>query len=329
MVSITLLLNVLIKYNNIRKAEAHQTKRSPSQKPAYLMIICYFILTSSASFFHAFIRTNALTRISDDQFTDIQCNIGFLFSYLMYYSSVALLYFIFIWRINTVLNSTAYAYPPGLSWSLYSCIAIMTLLWWFNVIYHSVNAKWGTMTHHDVSICVNFLSDIDDSAAQFSSILAMTTAIFHLAMNSILLLMFVRGLWSINKLFIKVYVSEHCDAANQNRGISIVLDQRKTGNKPSSQSNKASDQQVSHILKLHDLIKKQTILVTISAISSVILWILAMVNDWFYLQIYWDVAINSICVWFMLGSSQRYWTFCTKTCMRCFYLKENVILAQQ
>ena len=337
-VSSILLTNVVIKYNIIRKS---QSKNASSQKSAYLMVIIYLIFTSIASFSYAFIRTNAFTRISNDQFTNIQCGIGYLLSYLFFYSSMALLYIIFIWRIHTTLKESAYRYHSCILCSLYLSIFIMTVSWWSNVIYNFIKAEWGILAHHGVSICVNFMIDTEDLAGPIFSVLALATAIFHFVMNSLLLIMFVRGLWSINKLFIKVYVKEYCNVEldedtnssshfRKQPSISVVLEQctMNDGEVSVSRSRKESTENARHILRLYDLVKKQTILVSISVISSVLLWILVLINDWFSLQIYWDVAINAICIWLMLGSSQKYWTFCTKTGMRCCYLKENIIFGQ-
>ena len=328
-----LLIDVLHKYHSITKSKC---KNASSKKQAYLMIICYFIFTSLASFSYAFVRTNAFTRIQNKQFTNIQCSIGYLMSYLFFYSSMSVLYVIFVWRIHTTLKESAYGYHPYILKALYTFIAIMTILWLFNAIYDSIKAEWRILSHHGVSMCANFVTDYDDYAASLFAAIALMTAIFHFVMNSVLLLMFVKGLWSINKLFIKVYVKEHihCNSTKDpadtdsdqsdhessvrtaNMNMNIVLD------------NLQSVQSAKHILLLYDLIKKQTILVSISVISSVALWSLNLENNWFSLQIYWDVALNGICLWLMLGSSQKYWKLCTKTCARCCYLKENAIFSQ-
>ena len=161
-VSFILLINVSIKYNKIRKS-----RDASFQKRAYLMVIIYLILTLLSSSTYALVRTNSLTRIKNDQFTDIQCGIGFIVSYLLYHSSVALLYGIFIWRIKTTLKSSAYE---------------LTI------------AKWGLISYQGVSFCGNFVINLTG--------IALISFIYHVVMNVILLSMFVKGLWSINRLFI-------------------------------------------------------------------------------------------------------------------------------
>mmetsp|Transcript_110 Transcript_110/g.91 ORF Transcript_110/g.91 Transcript_110/m.91 type:complete len:161 (-) Transcript_110:139-621(-) len=75
------------------------------------------------------------------------------------------------------------------------------------------------------------------------------------------------------------------------------------------------------MIQLHHLIKKQAILVIIVVISSMILWVSTIfINDWFSVLITWDILINAICCWLMMGSSNKYWLWCAKKgCFRCCY----------
>ena len=62
--------------------------RKTKSKTAYLMVLIYLILISLASFSYTFIRTNAVTRIENNQFTEYQCAIGFVMQYCSYYVSM-------------------------------------------------------------------------------------------------------------------------------------------------------------------------------------------------------------------------------------------------
>ena len=72
------------------------------------------------------------------------------------------------------------------------------------------------------------------------------------------------------------------------------------------------------IVKLHNLIKKQSILAFIAIISSLFLWGgSAYYPEFFLLQYGWDILINSICTWLMMNTSQKYWIFFKTYCCCC------------
>ena len=78
--------------------------------------------------------------------------------------------------------------------------------------------------------------------------------------------------------------------------------------------------EVQRILSLHNLIKKQTILVCIATVSTILLWIGAAIYGAILLQGGWDTIVNSVCVWMMLDTSKRYWKICKKygLCWCCY-----------
>merc|ERR1712217_595832 len=86
---------------------------------------------------------------------------------------------------------------------------------------------------------------------------------------------------------------------------------------------KESKSQAKFILTLYGLIKKQTILVAISAASSVVLWALIIVDDMNSSLVHWDLIVNALCIWLMLASSNSYWKCCTKTLLWPWYRKEH------
>ena len=195
-----LFLNVAFKYHNVRISGS---KTLSSKKISYCMVLLYLMLTSLASLSYAFIRTNAFTRIKNHQFTKYQCTVGYLMSYLSYYLSVGLLFIIFVWRIHITLKESAYGYHPSVIKFLYLVITLMDASFCISIIYNVIKAEWKIVAHDHVSMCINFVSDVDDLAFQIFSYNALFMNIFHLIMNPVLLIMFVKGLWSINRLFIK------------------------------------------------------------------------------------------------------------------------------
>ena len=334
-----LLLNVSYKYHTLYKECKAKAK---AQKKAYFLVFLYLSFITLGSFAHAVIRTNIITRIDSNQWTKIQCAIGYSMSYHLYYLSLGVLYIIFIYRVNTTLSESIYAYHPYISYTFYSIIIIMDIWWCSNVICELIIAEWEVVQHEGISICINFVNNAHPWYDEYYRYIAAFTAIFSFTANAVLLLMFVKGLWSVNKLFINSFVNEFCpesEASNDDKSIyemtslSISLLPNETQRTQSDMdvvlnklvTDRKSKKNAKHILRLYGLIKKQTILCFIAVCSSLVYWCLVAWNDWFAIQFYWDVWINAICVWLMLGSSSKYWKICTKTFLRSCYRKENVI----
>ena len=255
-VSCTLLINVSIKYKTIRQMHKSGSS-SPSNKQVskvpYILVLIYLSLIAIASASYAFIRTNAFTRIKDNQFTKFQCAAGYSLSYLLWHCSVGLFYAIFIWRIQITLKDSNTIYHTYIFNIMYILIIIITLLWWAIEIWWIIGSTWIINSHHGVSLC--FTDPFDQTLIKWYDSLALVTVIYHFVMSSILLIIFVKGLWRINRLFIDIYVKKFSkttdDDGSHKVSIGRVLDQ--------SQETKESAQNAKHILKLYDLIKKQTI----------------------------------------------------------------------
>eukprot|EP01084_Bolivina_argentea_P244049 408936_1 len=80
------------------------------------------------------------------------------------------------------------------------------------------------------------------------------------------------------------------------------------------------------IMSLHKLIKKYSILMSIS-LCSIVVWFLLtiLVSSWMWAQIVWFFVINTICSWLMFGSSYKYWKLTTKygCCSVCYCNKKK------
>eukprot|EP01084_Bolivina_argentea_P267069 453224_1 len=88
------------------------------------------------------------------------------------------------------------------------------------------------------------------------------------------------------------------------------------------------------LIKIFKLMKKQTTLVFVSTISTLILWsianILMYTNDDVFLQIliYFDIFINCLCLWMMFQWNDKYYFTCCKLCIIvnekfCFGIKQS------
>eukprot|EP01083_Nonionella_stella_P005851 16880_1 len=87
-------------------------------------------------------------------------------------------------------------------------------------------------------------------------------------------------------------------------------------------------QSIGTIIKLHELIKKKTILGFIAVASSTMYWIIsALIYNVWATQIVWDVLINSLCVWLMFASSKIYWNMCTTYCC-CYFCYKKIEISK-
>merc|ERR1712066_1050269 len=81
---------------------------------------------------------------------------------------------------------------------------------------------------------------------------------------------------------------------------------------------------IERIIKLHNLIKKQTILVFIAVLTDILFYVAVISNHFFRSLNGFDYAMNAICIWMMLGTSKPYWDFCKKNGIcACCYCKTN------
>ena len=120
-------------------------------------------------------------------------------------------------------------------------------------------------------------------------------------MSVSLLYMFVAGLYNIYKSLMNHYLDEH-DVSR--------LDNFSGGDR----------HYILGILRLQNLMKKQTILVFIALISSLVYWSLISFFPAMLIQSGWDIVINVVCIWLMFGISTKHWNCLTKylCCNACF-----------
>ena len=89
-----------------------------------------------------------------------------------------------------------------------------------------------------------------------------------------------------------------------------------------------NDYGLQRVIRMHNLIKKQTILVVIAIISSLLIWLLYICVNKVWLFTSWDVLLNTICIWFMFSFTKKYWNFAKRycCCKICYFNDINRLL---
>lgn len=81
------------------------------------------------------------------------------------------------------------------------------------------------------------------------------------------------------------------------------------------------DGSVKRVINMYNIMKKQTILISIAIASSSIFFIWTGYDSYAAIEICWDFSVNLICAWLMLKSSETCWNWCkTKGLCLCCYL---------
>ena len=169
--------------------------------------------------------------------------------------------------------------------------------------------------------------------------------------------MFVRGLWQLHQQMVLHFMESaqpkrpvpiHCTTMSDVLDIPSIdnenisdLDGRKTpslrrknsmdivldewNQKNERQKNRLRNE-VERIVKLHNLIKKQAILVCIATGATTLNWIATALKGEMLWMNGWDNIINAVCVWMMLEISKRYWDVCRLYgCCWCCYRRTNQV----
>lgn len=81
-------------------------------------------------------------------------------------------------------------------------------------------------------------------------------------------------------------------------------------------------QKVRGIIRIYNLMKKQTILACIAIVSSTMIGVSTALNGELIFEFGWDAGLNLICIWMMITMSKRYWHCCKDYGLcKCCYLK--------
>ena len=79
---------------------------------------------------------------------------------------------------------------------------------------------------------------------------------------------------------------------------------------------------------LSEIMRKQSVLVIIGVMTSEIILIVGKIYYPVTYQIPLDCIVNTICVWLMFRSSDKYWNKCVKCCCFVVALEEIHLLLQ-
>eukprot|EP01084_Bolivina_argentea_P218473 370743_1 len=315
-----LLSNLLYHYNTTFRTSSLSRSTLRPNKSAYILVILYlsFGLIQMCSLL--FIRTNVFTRISADQFTPLQCRIGFSLNWFGIFGSVSMLYVVFIDRIYIVFKRSIYEYKRYCFTILYCIIITFVCVTAMLRIHEYINEPVLTLIF-DKTNCILFCRNQAPTQLRAVSIVFI---IYIMFMSITLLYMFTSKLYLVHKDRIKYFVENHRNEESRQQmsylSVAVVHDTIKNGTEADKSFMRYD---VERIYGLHDLIKKQTILTCIAILSSVTLWSFIAYDNVYFLLIPWDVSVNTICVWLMLKSSKHYWICCKRygPCV-CFYRNE-------
>ena len=341
-------------YNHIWK------QKQDSSKYGYILLFTFFIASTITSLCNLLIRTNFITHINPSQFTQLQCKIGYLLFYFAGSITTASLYLMLLYRIKVIFKGSIFEYEPYI-FKIYYFIIFMDIFIFiadriFRTLYLSKfelhvlseSALWGTTTLKWTSCSSNTNGHIIN--LRYTLIF---TSIMHVFLAMSFLYMFVKRLRGLNRGMIKRFLAEHCvqhsdsktnqaqkdneDVKRISNTLTVSSASRTTtksytvdtviGEFRSSMKSKIKKKQMSdsvyRIIELNDLMKKQTILVIIAIMSTLIFWLAIGINTRYTGLFGYDFAINAIAVWLMSGVAKKYWKCCTRYgIFRCCYYKE-------
>ena len=338
---------ILIQRKSTSPKFAHAFQR---QKWVYILLLLYLFFSLLTCINVAFIRNNTFTSLP---FTTSQCFIGFYSGYTIFCITKVLMYSVFLYRLRMVFHRSPFQYSPRCYRIIYSYLYTIPMLG--NIIFLSINytiQEHWVLQHNPYN--TNQLWCITDSKSYDYFAVKIILVLFAFSEcigSSIILLMFTKGLRALQRQLIEknfamntglegnIDVTERkqsesngkIDAVDNENGGENGVSEGKTvkvtvanRHRPRSGTNSGDLQ---FIIDLHELIKRQTILVSIAILSSLSLWGLSIVAGAFSLQLGWDIVVNVICVWMTLKSSRRYYDCCAKYgfCWICYRNKAIVL----
>ena len=323
---------------------------APNQQNGLLYIFALLYATSNliSSLSYAFIRSNFFTQMNISRFTQTQCTFGFIMFYGFAQCSFALLNTIFLTRIRMIFKDSIYEYKPYIYKILHIAIFIGWLLSTLDIIIRSSfgNSNYKIYyTNMDTIFPQNGLILAycgNSQPEQWEDIMITFEFTMHFIINVILLYMFNRGLWLLNKENMKRNVIIGIEMERSKLKIHPVGNDSALPTRPTL-SHRTSEQlkivvekyksegvnaadDVKRVVELYNLIKKQTILICIASFSTILLGIGFVFDGRVVLEFGWDLSINVICVWMMLSTSKKYWNCCKAygLCKCCYLRTGNV-----
>ena len=331
------LLNQYIKTFTAR----NQGEIRDKSKTPYILVMIYLFFVFMECIMCATVSTNILSGLNLE-FTYSRCLFATICNQLSVITNYIILSVIFLHRIYLAFKDSVFDYKPWIYRSFFIFIIIAPLIFGISTYFTFVSTSSYTV-HYDpytnLAVCVLNDAERDKMARCITSLLVV---IFQSLTGFALLFLFIRGLWLLNRQTMIYFLDKHGSGSQLSRS-SIQMQPNITALTPESEksnSNSPSAEnvlqewqrqktitkeqmkpEVQRIITLHNLIKKHTILVCIATVSTVILWMGFAVNFLIMIEFGWSIIINSICIWFMLDTSETYWGICKRygLCLCCYW----------
>eukprot|EP01084_Bolivina_argentea_P305425 527631_1 len=346
---ITLLVHILYHSKN------NDTKsKSKSRNNSNRMVVAYLITAIIACSIYGFIRSNVFTRITVSNFSRYQCAFGYFSGFLLAGINRICLYFLFLYRIKSVFEGSAYAYSSTTFTTItIIIIAIYTFITLIAIWMFLQNTNFDLYISDHTGFTFIWCGHHNDTNGYLKWILIawyIVIIIGEFTINIMFLAMFVKGLYGLQQSIIVTHKSlqnvldleedeticNDDDRPKEKLSVNNSLFASRKGSigfhemmvKYSKQNSNVSGQKpqmhasIEMMIKLHHLTKKTTILVAVAIVSSLFYWILSAVDGWYSILVAWDIMINAICSWLLLKTSMKYWSCFSKYgCCRLCYKK--------
>eukprot|EP01084_Bolivina_argentea_P230599 389028_1 len=323
------LIHTIYHYN--RTFNHSQSRKHNRTDYILFFMLCFFALIPCTQY--AFIRSNLITKQSPESFTKFQCAFGFWSIWTAFSMVNALVYAIFVWRVQTALKDSFFKYPTKLYISLHIFLITVTLilliLVWIPYPYTTYILYYFDSIHHVYCGSLTNPEHNDDSLNRIYFAGHFVFVFSNVLLDIILCYMFTTRLYAIKLKLVTRHTSEsrmqsvsstprtnvEMTNGNDNTGGTI----NRTITLQELENEAAQSRSAGRILTLHHLIKKHTILVWIIVIAN-LMYIMCLIfgGSWFVTQMVWVLSVHITCTWLMFGSASKYWRFLTGYC--CCYL---------
>ena len=322
-ICMVLLINVSIhicKTNNLK------------QRITYILVILLFISSIVSCIGYAFLRSNIIINFKSDYISNNHCVMGYFVSFIFWLISRVFLYTIFLYRIQNVFRESAYDYHPcvykfGYPWFCLYTFTVSAFNIWSAIFSNARKSILGYNEDTNTIFC--WYSFQDQTALKYLLYLGTVT---ELLTNIVLLYLFIKGLYSLRNSILDSKHKSSTNILNNNcmnndepiycKSKSKIFQDTMTEYENDKESVSITMQL---LIKLHLLMKKQTILVIYANVSTLIFYLISVLIPRSSILFPLDISANCICVWLMLGTSEKYWICCTKygLCCCCFGINKN------
>ena len=331
-VTFVLFCQVLKQYITIfHKSETLKKKKT---KLPYILVMVYMTSTFIQSILYLTLSTNVFTA-HNLEFTHLRCAFGYWINTGFIGLNYMILCIIFLYRLHTTYKESAFHYNAWVYRSFLMAICII-----LPIFYILMNAPQITTTTFEieydpltrVAMCT---SSVTGTVMTITIVVLILLGVTVPSISIGLLILFIKGLWSLNRQMIESFVEHYSNNSIQDASqgqtqpskstvtVDIVLE---SWQRQATITREQLKSEVQRIVRLHNLMKKQTILVFVAMCSTILFFVGNVVSKYLYREAGWDIVVNSICVWMMLDTSKMYWNFCkTWGLCACCYRKTNVV----